>query len=200
MPRGGSGADVRWFEVEPCYVFHPMNAYDDADRVVVDVARYASLWDESASAFEPARAHRWTFDLASGDVREQPLDDRAIEFPRVDERRVGSRHRYAYAAHSGSSVATAQTALVKYDLEGGSCLVHEFGAGRAPGEAVFVEAGATAGEDEGWLLTYVYDAARDTSDLVILDASRFAGPPQAVIELPQRVPMGFHGSWIPERG
>jgi len=47
------------------------------------------------------------------------------------------------------------------------------------------------------VLSYVYDAARDTSDLVILDAARFDGRPQAVVELPQRVPAGFHGSWVP---
>ena len=31
MPREGGDADVRWFDVEPCYVFHPMNAYADGD-------------------------------------------------------------------------------------------------------------------------------------------------------------------------
>jgi carotenoid cleavage dioxygenase-like enzyme len=61
-----------------------------------------------------------------------------------------------------------------------------------------VPASATAAEDEGWLLTYVYDAARDTSALVMLDAKDFTGKPVAAIALPQRVPFGFHGSWLPE--
>jgi carotenoid cleavage dioxygenase len=52
-------------------------------------------------------------------------------------------------------------------------------------------------EDEGWLVSYVYDPARDASDLIVDDASNFSGPPQAVIALPQRVPLGFHGCWIP---
>jgi Retinal pigment epithelial membrane protein len=76
--------------------------------------------------------------------------------------------------------------------------IHDFGPGRAPSESVFVPASATAAEDEGWLLTYVYDAARDTSALVMLDAKDFTGKPVAAIALPQRVPFGFHGSWLPE--
>ena len=35
------------------------------------------------------------------------------------------------------------------------------GAGRSPAEPVFVRAPDGAGEDEGWVLTVVYDAARD---------------------------------------
>ena len=45
------------------------------------------------------------------------------------------------------------------------------------------------GEDEGWVLSVVYDAARDASDLVILDATSFAGPPVATVHLPARVPV-----------
>jgi carotenoid cleavage dioxygenase len=196
MPRGGKSADVRWFEVEPCYVFHPFNAFAEGATITVDVARYPHLWRDSPGSFDPARAHRWTFDLANGSVRETPLDDRAIEFPRIDERRTGIAARYGYAAQSGSSVAHDQTALVKYDLETGKCETHEFGPGYATSEAVFVSAGPSAGEDEGWVLAYVYDAARDSSDLVVLDARDFAGKPRAVVALPQRVPMGFHGSWV----
>jgi len=62
---------------------------------------------------------------------------------------------------------------------------------------VFVRASDGNGEDEGWVLSVVYDAARGASDLVILDATSFAGPPVATVHLPVRVPYGFHGSWIP---
>ena len=196
MPRGGSSADVRGFDVEPCYVFHPFNAFGDGESVTVDVARYPQLWRDTPGAFDAARAHRWIFNLRSGSVNERPLDDRSIEFPRVDERLTGLEHRYAYAAQSGSTIANDQTALVKYDLETGKCTVHEFGPGFATSEGVFVPAGPDAGEDEGWVLAYVYDAARNTSDLVVLDARDFAGEPQATVALPQRVPMGFHGSWV----
>jgi carotenoid cleavage dioxygenase len=48
MPRDGGDADVSWFDVEPCYVFHPMNAYDDGDTVVVDVVRHPTMCARSA--------------------------------------------------------------------------------------------------------------------------------------------------------
>jgi carotenoid cleavage dioxygenase len=64
---------------------------------------------------------------------------------------------------------------------------------------VFVPA-AGGGEDDGWLMGYVYDAATDRSDLEILDAHDFGAPPVATVHLPCRVPYGFHGSWIPDAG
>jgi carotenoid cleavage dioxygenase len=92
-----------------------------------------------------------------------------------------------------------ETALVKYDLASGAVEEHSFGAGCVPGEGVFVPAGDDAGEDSGYVLAYVYDAGRDGSDLVILDASDFAAAPVATVALPQRVPFGFHGSWVDDR-
>jgi len=121
-----------------------------------------------------------------------------MEFPRLDERRTGLAHRFGYAVERADNRG-AERSLLKYDLRGGVTTVHDFGPGRAPSEPVFVPASPAAGEDEGWLLTYAYDAARDSSDLVILDANDFTGKPVATIALPQRVPFGFHGSWLPER-
>ena len=197
MPRGGSNADVRWFEVEPCYVFHPLNACDEGDAVVMDVARYRELWRKDSQTFEPARLHRWRLDLATGKGTEQALDDRAIEFPRVDGRRVGLPHRFGWAVSSPTSIVDP-TALVKYDLVSGRVEAHDFGPGFAPGEGVFVPASGRAGEDEGFVLAYVHDRSRDGSELVILDAASFAGPPVARVRLPQRVPFGFHGAWVPD--
>ena len=89
--------------------------------------------------------------------------------------------------------------LVKYDLTRDESERFDPGPDRSPGEPVFVRAADGAGEDEGWVLSVVYDAARDASDLVILDATSFAGPPVATVHLPARVPFGFHGSWVPVR-
>ena len=74
---------------------------------------------------------------------------------------------------------------------------YEPGAGRSASEPVFVRAADGRAEDEGWVLSVVYDAARDASDLVILDGTSFAGPPVATVHLPVRVPFGLHGSWVP---
>ena len=196
MPHGGASADVRWFEIDPCYVFHPFNAYSDGNSIVIDVCRYPSLWRDNASEFERATLHRWTIDLAAGRVREQARDDRGIEFPRIDERRGGRPHRFGYAVNDLFDGDDRNMPLVKYDLQSGAAEVRDFGRGCAAGEAVFVAASAAAGEDEGYLMLYVYDAARDGSDFLILDAGDVTGEPLAVVSLPQRVPFGFHGNWI----
>mgnify|MGYP001591261896 FL=1 len=46
------------------------------------------------------------------------------------------------------------------------------------------------------MIGFVYDAADDSSDLVILDGSAPGTDPVARVHLPQRVPFGFHGSWV----
>ena len=63
---------------------------------------------------------------------------------------------------------------------------------------MFAPAAGESDELAGWYLTYVYDPATDSSDLVIIDASDFEGGPVARVRLPRRVPHGFHGNWIPD--
>jgi carotenoid cleavage dioxygenase len=115
LDREGGAEDVRWFDVEPCYVFHPMNAYDDGDTVVLDVVRHARMLDTHRLGPDegPPTLERWTVDLSGDKVVEERLDDRGQEFPRVDERVVGRRHRYGYAA----AFLDNETALVKHDLD-----------------------------------------------------------------------------------
>jgi carotenoid cleavage oxygenase len=201
MPRDGGNADVRWFDIELCYVFHPLNAYDDNGNVVIDVARHPKMFDEDiyGPAELPPTLDRWTIDLAAGKVIEDRLDDRPQEFPRVDDRLVGRRHRYGYATHFGiDDEGIHLGGLVKHDLRAGTSETRSFGRGTHAGEGVFVPASDDAGEDEGWVLSVVYDEARNASDLVVLDATDFARSPVATVRLPQRVPFGFHGSWVPE--
>ncbi|HZQ27502.1 MAG TPA: carotenoid oxygenase family protein [Acidimicrobiales bacterium] len=198
MPRSGGGADVRWFDVEPCYVFHPLNAYDDGDRVVVDVVRHATMFagDRNGPSGGAPTLDRWMIDLAGGKVLEERLSDHEQEFPRIDDRLTGRRHRYGYGTYFGTDDSGLRLGgLLKHDLVVGTTEVHDFGAGRQAGEGVFVPGGA--GEDEGWVLSVVYDPATDGSELAVLDATDFRAPPVASIRLPQRVPFGFHGNWVP---
>ncbi len=201
LPRAGTAADVRWFDVEPCYVFHPLNAYDDGERVVLDVVRHPRMFatDHQGPNDGAPSLWRWTVDLGTGAVREEQLADEAEEFPRVDERVVSTRHRYGYGASlsTGEAVGFDGSRMLKHDLETGSLESHDFGPGRATGEGVFVPSSPDAAEDDGWIMSFVYDATDDASDLVILAAQDLAGDPVATIRLPQRVPFGFHGNWVP---
>ncbi len=209
MPRAGGNDDVRWFETDASYVFHPMNAYDDGDAIVLDVSRYDSLrfMDPNAarspalSADEGARLHRWRIDLRpGGGVQSTPLDDVTGEFPRVDERLVGRKHRFGYLAASTPDDLVdgmpVWSSIKKYDLERGTAVVRRFGAHNGAGEPLFVPRSGGAAEDDGYVLALVYDQARNGSDFYILDARDIAGEPIAQIRIPNRVPYGFHGNWV----
>ncbi|MEZ5322584.1 MAG: carotenoid oxygenase family protein [Microthrixaceae bacterium] len=95
MPLDGAADEVRWFEVEPCYVFHPLNAYEDGTEVVLDVVRHPKMFDRNRLGPDEGASTlwQWRLDTATGTTTERQLDDRAVEFPRVDERMVGRRHR-----------------------------------------------------------------------------------------------------------
>ena len=138
---------------------------------MLQAVRYPELWRDNGGFDADGVLWSWTIDLQTGTVTERQLDDRAVEFPRIDDRLAGLPARYA--------VSVGDDRLVRYDLTTGDCrrarLRHRGVAGR-PGEAVFVpSASGPADESNGWYLGYVYDPARDGSDLVILDASDFAG-------------------------
>ncbi|GAA3197439.1 carotenoid oxygenase family protein [Actinocorallia longicatena] len=195
MPREGGDADVRWFEVEPCYVFHPLNAYDDGDTIVLDVVRHPRMFatdplgpNEGATTLD-----RWTVDPRAGKVIESRLDDRFQEFPRVDERRTGHRHRYGYAVQIREGVAPDDT-LLKHDLDRGTTLTRSFGHGKGAGEFVFEPSTPEGAEDDGLLLGLVSDLPSGTTDLMVLDAATLETV--AAVHIPARVPAGFHGNWV----
>jgi len=200
LPRSGTADDIVWCEVDPCYVFHPLNAFDAPDgSVVVDVCRYDSMmvtdfrgpFGDSLPTFD-----RWVIDPAARRVHETRLDDRPQEFPRHDPRVGLRRHRYGYTSELTPEAANLHGAILKIDVEAGTTEAHEFGPGRGGAEPVVVPKADSVAEDDCWILTVVYDAATDGSELCILDAADITGPEVARVALPQRVPYGFHGNWV----
>ena len=199
MRRDDPYGEVRWLDVNPCYVFHTLNAHDDADgRIVLHVLRYLRRFDDEQSAHpHAATLWRWTVDLAAERVHEEQLDDRTGEFPRIDDRRTGLPAAHGHVTTTRVGADGQHGAITRYDLRTGAAVSHEFGGGQVPGEAAFVPADDTP-DGPGWLVTYVFNPATNTSDLVILDADQLAADPVATVHLPTRVPFGFHGNWIPD--
>ncbi len=209
VPRRGSVDEAIWFDGDPCYVFHPMNAYDSPDgKVVCDMMKYPvaplfPLADGRRSTVEPptARLVRWTFDPA-GRARgytEQPLDDHAGEFPRLDERFTGLPYRHGY--FQGGAVTDAmdphagRNGLAHIDLQSGHVSLWRPGAQDFCGEPVFVPRRADAAEGDGWLLCTIFRGETQCSDLAVFEASEVANGPLALAHLSHRVPAGFHGNW-----
>ncbi|MDY7106784.1 MAG: carotenoid oxygenase family protein [Actinomycetota bacterium] len=201
LPLDGTG-EVTWVDVEPCYVFHVLNAFDlDDGRLVVDVVRHPKVFDtDLAGPSEGAPTlDRWTIDPVAGKVIEERLDDRPMEFPRVDERRFGRPARYGYGVAIADGLEHGP--LLRHDLRTGAVAAHDHGKGRSTMEAVFVPRDPddpTGAEDDGWLMSVVHDAEENRAELVLLDASDFTGEPVARVVLPTRIPFGFHGNWLPD--
>ncbi len=204
LPRQGLDADITWCDLDPCFVFHVANAYDDADgTVILDVIAYRTMFSSGGAGLDAlGRLERWTIDPATRRIRRRVIDDTAQEFPRIDDRTFGQPHRYIYTVSvppDGDPQLFGATTLHKHDLLTGGRGVHQFRDDQVPGEFIFVPASADAAEDEGWLLGLVIDRAAEATDFTILDARRFEAPPVATVRLPHRIPPGFHGNWFPDR-
>lgn len=202
MARYGDGGEITWHDVEPRYVFHFMNAYEDDGRLHVlaeqmPELRFGIEGDDPAAAPEFS-LWDWSIDLAGGTLTETQLDDRRTGFPRIDERSTGRRSRHGHAlTFAGTPRQGDFDAVVRYDLATMEAETHAYGAGRTTSEVVFAPDPAAASDSEGWLCSFVHDAATDTSTFEVLDAADVTAGPLAVVTLPRRVPFGFHAAWLP---
>ncbi len=194
MPRNGTDADVTWYDIDPCYVFHPLNAYEEGNKIVLVVCRMETAMKPGVSS--PPFLYRWEIDQDAGTVSETQLDDRQGEFPRVCDTKVGLKSRYGYLAAFAPGLPVAE-GFMKYDLDGDSSEYHGLDGGQGS-EPVFVKDPAGNAEDDGWVLSYVYLPEENRSEVVIIDSRAFDKEPVARIHLPVRVPAGFHGNWVPD--
>jgi carotenoid cleavage dioxygenase len=200
LAHEGAAKDIRWFEVDPCFVFHTGNAYDLPNGdTVLDVVAHDRMFDgeRQGPAVHKISFERWTLQHTTGRVARRVISEESQEFPRFDERLTGKPYRYAYTIGTGKTLHDVQpNSLFRHDLETGETIQRRFGGNWLSGEVVFVPRRKDAAEDEGWLLSYLHDVAGGNSRVMILDARNMLGEPVAVIELPVRVPLGFHGNWI----
>ena len=205
MARNSAVKTMRWFTTGPCYVFHPMNAWEEGDKIYAHVMQY-----EQAPLFPTAdgrqgngdinaRLALWTFDLKgnSDTVQREYIDDMQGEFPRLDERRAGLSYRHGYfAANTSGKPGAVFDAIAHIDLKTGTRVQCVFPEGDVPGEPVFVPRQIDSTEGDGWLVGVVYRANENRSDFFVIDAQDVAAGPVALAQLPRRVPFGFHGNWV----
>ena len=203
MPREGSNSDVRWFDIDPCYVFHPLNSYEEGNKIILHVCRQqeamvGGFQDIYGGETTVARLWKWTIDLELGSVKEEQIDDAPCDFPRIDDRRIGLKNDYGYFTTLETEVDTLTIGrhLLKYDLVNDKRLTHDLGENVTGGEALFVPRTANSSEDDGWVISLAYEAETDRSKLLIINSQDFESAPVAEIYAPQRVPNGAHGSWI----
>lgn len=200
LPREGGADEIVWVDVPQCYSFHPLNSYDDADgNVVIDLCVYDSMFStDVAGPFGSgfARLERWVANPTTRTCTTTVIDDGATEFPRHRGSLTARPYRYGYGT---APSLEPEWPTLKWDLHTGTRSEFHHGQGRGAGEPVFVGRQGATDEDDGWLITIVHDVANDAAELVILDAQDFSRDAVARVQLPQRVPYGFHGNWVSDR-
>jgi len=202
-----AGSPVRWFQApSPGFLFHPGNAYEKDGKIWMDACTYPdvnALLEQlavyrSGRLVSNAGAHLvlYELDLASGSCKETRLDDRVVEFPRLDDRLIGYESRFGYALMGEDGfIGPRANRIARYDRTGGAGTFHEFGPTQYPGEPVFVPRTSDASEDDGFVLSVVYDGETGKSYVAVLDAQNLTGEPLARAHLEHRVPLGFHGNF-----
>ena len=194
---------TQWFEIDPCFIFHPMNSFETTnDRgetiVVLDAVRHPRMFDRErrGPSEGPPRLDRWTFNLATGTSTNEMLDDHPQEFPRIDERLVGKPYRYGYTAGVGREFR--QDAISRIDTVTGQVERRNDTNRYGYGEPVMIPRHDAAAEDDGWVMALRHEWESDLSELAVFNAGDITGDPVAIVHLPARVPNGFHGNWIPD--
>ncbi|MGH1488648.1 MAG: carotenoid oxygenase family protein [Acidimicrobiales bacterium] len=210
IPRHGKTEDIRWFEADPTFVLHWINAYEDGDEVVLDgffqhnpTARGVPRGAGQLKGFETldikvleARPHRWRFNLVTGETKEESLSDRPMEFGMINGRHAGLRHRYSYNALNADGLF-AFDGLVKHDIDAGTEETLMFDEGVFVSETVMAPRDGSTAEDDGYLVTFSSDLVNDRSDCLIFDAAALSDGPVARIKLPERICSGTHSTWAP---
>ncbi|XP_024518892.1 carotenoid 9,10(9',10')-cleavage dioxygenase 1 isoform X2 [Selaginella moellendorffii] len=216
LPRYAlSDSQMRWFHLPSCYIFHTANAWEDGDEVVLVACRMPKFDMELMKDTDDhvLELYEFRFNMKSGAALQRPLSKGpAVEFPRINENYIGRKQRYVYAAVFHDQVRIKGVA--KFDLHKdpelskdggnpvGSNVVGEFmyGGRRFGSEAVFVPKSSDkdADEDDGYLISFVYDEGAGKSEAVVIDAKTMAADPVAVVSIPVRIPYGFHSIFVNE--
>ena len=208
IPRTSPYKEVKVLETQAGFVFHHANAFESGDNITIDSICYRSFPEVEPNsdykqvdfeALDPGQLWRFTVNKQEETVHSQLLDDRCCEFPIIHPDCVGRPYRYLFigAAHNATGNAPLQ-AILKLDLTTQARQLWSFAPQGFISEPVFVPKPNAKQEDEGWILTVVYDAKHHRSDVVILDGQDLQQGPIATIHLKHHIPYGLHGSWTSE--
>jgi carotenoid cleavage dioxygenase len=193
MDRQAGAASLRWVPAPDGFAFHVMNAWDEGGVLCIDmmlsaVPPFFAGPSGEIPADAPSHLTRWSLDVMDPDaaITSRRLSDLDAEFPRIDERFAGRRHRHGFF--------TTFDAIGHRDEADGREVLFRLAPGDTASEPVFVPRGA--GEGDGWLLAVLFRQETLCSELAIFEAMDIAAGPVARALLPYRVPAGFHGNWL----
>ncbi|CAA2981497.1 carotenoid 9,10(9, 10)-cleavage dioxygenase 1 [Olea europaea subsp. europaea] len=209
---------IKWFELPNCFIFHNANAWEEGDEVVLITCRIENPDLDMVNGAVKEKLenlknelYEMRFNLKNGLASQKKLSVSAVDFPRVNESYTTRKQRYVYGT-TLDKIAKV-TGIIKFDLHaepetgkenlevGGNVKgIFDLGPGRFGSEAVFVprHPGTTSEEDDGYLIFFVHDENTGKSAVSIIDAKTMSPDPVAIVELPKRVPYGFHALFVTE--
>ncbi|XP_010241258.1 PREDICTED: carotenoid 9,10(9',10')-cleavage dioxygenase 1 [Nelumbo nucifera] len=209
---------IKWFELPNCFIFHNANAWEEEDEIVLITCRLENPDLDMVSGTVKEKLENFNnelyemrFNMKTGLASQRKLSASAVDFPRINENYTGRKQRFVYGTILDSIAKV--TGIVKFDLHaqpekdrtklevGGNVQgIFDLGPGRFGSEAIFVprEPGISSEEDDGYLIFFVHDENTGKSAVNVIDAKTMSADPVAVVELPHRVPYGFHAFFVTE--
>jgi carotenoid cleavage dioxygenase-like enzyme len=207
IPRHGDAHEVRWFEVPTSHVQHFWNAWEDGSRIEVTGVRFEEVdfgieseasEKESGVETNAGRPAWYWVDLESGESGGDYFDDFKGEFCRFNDDLTGRKTDALYM--SGFTRENADPGdfdtIVKYDMKTNTRTLWYAGDHGHVGENVFAPNPDGTAEDDGWLVNSMHNSDTGQSEVIVLDAQRVEDGPIARIQIPQRMPFGFHANWF----
>ncbi|XP_051179292.1 9-cis-epoxycarotenoid dioxygenase NCED3, chloroplastic-like [Lolium perenne] len=200
--RATDASEMVWVDVPDCFCFHLWNAWEEpaTDEVVVIgscMTPADSIFNDSdvplQSVLTEIRLNTRTGESTRRPIL-APADQVNLEVGMVNSNLLGRKTRYAYLAVAEPWPKVS--GFAKVDLATGDLTKFDYGEGRFGGEPCFVpmDPALSRGEDDGYILTFVHDEVAGTSELLVVNAADMRL--EATIQLPSRVPYGFHGTFI----
>jgi all-trans-8'-apo-beta-carotenal 15,15'-oxygenase len=200
------GEAVRVFETKSGFVFHHANAFETERGLSIDSICYASFPEVEPNQdfremnfdqLDPGLLWRFGLDFKTGEVTRKIVFDRCCEFPTINPEKVGQDHRYLYMGTAAAKTGNAPLQEIsKVDLKDSSTTTWSAAPNGFVSEPLFIAKPQAMAEDDGWLISFVYEADQHTTDVVILEARDLAVV--AKLHLPHHLPYGLHGSWTNE--
>lgn len=155
----------------------------------------------------PSGLYEFTMDPATGTASHRLVVEGPADFPVINPSYISRRSQYLYFAMFDISGSMAAVSVSKVDTLAGRQQpgvvgsIH-YATGCYGGEALFVprdnDPAKCDGEDDGWLMLFLFHEVDQHSELVVYDAKTMSSEPLATVRMPQRVPYGFHSHFISE--
>jgi carotenoid cleavage dioxygenase-like enzyme len=190
---------------DACFSFHHINAFEDSGDIVVDISAYDDnsivqelfldrLRGDYGGRLSFPSFCRFRLPADGRQAEKELLSESAIELPRINHRFNGRPYQNAYGVSMRPETRDDFfNALVKMDLVSRESTFW-YSDGCYPGEPVFAAAPEGENEDDGVILSVVFDSKQMTSFVLLLDAASFTELARATVH--HHVPLGFHGQYF----